>query len=293
MSDESGQSGSEEYEDQGPEAESRLDIAAAVAYGEQFEACQVTARKVQAARKLIELAGGYREAIVLADAVWFADDNVDEAAAGASGCRRGRFGAGLQGVGGQNPQGDGGGEAAATGKRLCGGLRALGCGSDRLARKGGISAGGEGSRCRCRLSPESCGGIEKRMKANSPSPSPPVAVPVAGARHSRDPPTCPARPARPKPCGARAETGSPATPDTRFGPPGLPALAFRLFLPPAMELRATRDYNQGRRGRRRAAPVRNEFQENENDRRAMSHGHEDNLNERVCVKFLLPDKRPT
>jgi len=74
---------SDEHEDLEPEAESRLNIAAAVAYGEQFEACQATARKVLAAKKLIELAGGYREAMVLADAVWFADkDHVDEATAG-------------------------------------------------------------------------------------------------------------------------------------------------------------------------------------------------------------------
>jgi len=65
------------------EPESRLDIAAAVEYGERYEACQVTARKVQAARRLIELAGGYKEAFVLADAVWFADENTfDEATAG-------------------------------------------------------------------------------------------------------------------------------------------------------------------------------------------------------------------
>ena len=88
MSDESGQFDSrspEEYEDRGPEAESRLGIAAAVEYGERYEACQVTVRKVQAARRLIELAGGYKEAIVLADAVWFADiDKPDEATAEAS-----------------------------------------------------------------------------------------------------------------------------------------------------------------------------------------------------------------
>ena len=71
-----------EHEDQGPEAESRRDIAAAVEYGERHEACQVTARKVLAAKRLIELAGGYKEAIVLADAVWFTDtgDAADAAA---------------------------------------------------------------------------------------------------------------------------------------------------------------------------------------------------------------------
>jgi hypothetical protein len=88
MSEESWQSGSdtpEEHEDVGPEAESRLDIAAAVEYGERYEACQVTVRKVQAARRLIELAGGYKEAVVLVDALWFADiDNPDEATTGAS-----------------------------------------------------------------------------------------------------------------------------------------------------------------------------------------------------------------
>ena len=83
MSEEYGQGDSdrpEEHEDQGPEAESGPDIAAAVAYGERYEACQATARKVQAARRLVELAGGYREAMVLADAIWFVDkDHVDKA----------------------------------------------------------------------------------------------------------------------------------------------------------------------------------------------------------------------
>jgi hypothetical protein len=87
MSDEYGQGSDrpEEHEDQGPEAASRLEIAAAVEYGERYEACQVTIRKVQAAKRLIELAGGYKEAIVMADAVWFADiDKPDVATAGAS-----------------------------------------------------------------------------------------------------------------------------------------------------------------------------------------------------------------
>jgi hypothetical protein len=74
----------EEGEDVGPEAESRAEIAAAVDYGETFEACQVTARKVRAAKELIELAGGYKEAIVLADAVWFVASESDKADAGAS-----------------------------------------------------------------------------------------------------------------------------------------------------------------------------------------------------------------
>jgi hypothetical protein len=73
-----------EDEDAGPEAESRADIAAAVEYGETYEACQVTARKVRAARDLIELAGGYKEAIVLADAVWFVALESDEGEAGVS-----------------------------------------------------------------------------------------------------------------------------------------------------------------------------------------------------------------
>ncbi len=87
MSEENEQDGSDtpsEDEDMGPEEESRADIAAAVNYGETFEACQVTARKVRAARELIELAGGYKEAIVLADAVWFVASESDEADAGAS-----------------------------------------------------------------------------------------------------------------------------------------------------------------------------------------------------------------
>jgi len=70
---------SEEYED--PEVESRAETAAAVQYGERYEATMATARKVQAARRLIELAGGYKEAMILADAVWFADTG-DDAAAG-------------------------------------------------------------------------------------------------------------------------------------------------------------------------------------------------------------------
>jgi hypothetical protein len=73
---------SEESDDQEPNTESTLNVAAAVEYGEKFEACQVTARKVLVAKKLIELAGGYKEAVILADAVWFAD--TDEAAGGAS-----------------------------------------------------------------------------------------------------------------------------------------------------------------------------------------------------------------
>ena len=87
MSEENEQDGSDtpsEDEGMGPEEESRADIAAAVNYGETFEACQVTARKVRAARDLIELAGGYKEAIVLADAVWFVASESDEADAGAS-----------------------------------------------------------------------------------------------------------------------------------------------------------------------------------------------------------------
>jgi len=82
MSEENDQADSdtpEENEDQEPEEESRADIAAAVNYGETFEACQVTARKVRAARDLIELAGGYKEAIILADAVWFVASESDEA----------------------------------------------------------------------------------------------------------------------------------------------------------------------------------------------------------------------
>lgn len=39
-------------------------------YGETYEACQGTARKVRAARDLIELAGSYKGAVILADAVW-------------------------------------------------------------------------------------------------------------------------------------------------------------------------------------------------------------------------------
>ena len=81
MSDENDQAGSDtpsEDEDLEPEAESRAEIAAAVEFGERFEACQVTARKVRAARELIELAGGYKEAIVLADAVWFVVSESDE-----------------------------------------------------------------------------------------------------------------------------------------------------------------------------------------------------------------------
>jgi len=87
MSEENEQDGSDtpsEGEDVGPEEESRADIAAAVNYGETFEACQVTARKVRAARDLIELAGGYKEAIVLADAVWFVASESDESDAGAN-----------------------------------------------------------------------------------------------------------------------------------------------------------------------------------------------------------------
>lgn len=70
---------SEEHEDLGPEAASRLETAAAVEYGERYEACQVTASKVLAAKRLIGLAGDYKSALVLADAVWFAD--CDEAGA--------------------------------------------------------------------------------------------------------------------------------------------------------------------------------------------------------------------
>jgi len=87
MSEENEQGGSDtpsEDEGMGPEEESRADIAAAVNYGETFEACQVTARKVRAARELIELAGGYKEALVLADAVWFVASESDEANAGVS-----------------------------------------------------------------------------------------------------------------------------------------------------------------------------------------------------------------
>ena len=74
-----------EDEDQEPEAESRAEIAAAVEYGETYEACQVMARKVRAARELIELAGGYKEAMILADAIWFADsDKPIEVKAGVS-----------------------------------------------------------------------------------------------------------------------------------------------------------------------------------------------------------------
>ena len=71
MSEENDQGDSDtprENEDRGPEAESRAEIAAAVEYGERYEACQVTARNVRAARDLIELAGGYKEAAILADA---------------------------------------------------------------------------------------------------------------------------------------------------------------------------------------------------------------------------------
>ena len=87
MSEENDQAGADtpgEDEDRGPQAESRAETAAAVEYGERYEACQVTARKVRAARELIELAGGYKEAIVLADAVWFVASESDEADAGAS-----------------------------------------------------------------------------------------------------------------------------------------------------------------------------------------------------------------
>ncbi|MEI8373340.1 MAG: hypothetical protein WCJ35_10980 [Planctomycetota bacterium] len=82
MSEEINQAGSDtpsEDEGMGPEEESRADIAVAVNYGETFEACQVTARKVRAARELIELAGGYKEAIVLVDAVWFVASESDDA----------------------------------------------------------------------------------------------------------------------------------------------------------------------------------------------------------------------
>lgn len=85
MSEENDQAGPDtpgEGEDRGPEAESRADTAAAVEYGERYEACQVTARKVRAARELIELAGGYKEAAVLMDAVWFVVSESDEAQAG-------------------------------------------------------------------------------------------------------------------------------------------------------------------------------------------------------------------
>jgi hypothetical protein len=71
-----------EDDDLGTEAESRAEIAAAVEYGERYEACQVTARKVRAARDLIELAGGYKEAAILADAVWFVASECDDANAG-------------------------------------------------------------------------------------------------------------------------------------------------------------------------------------------------------------------
>ena len=71
-----------EGKNQEPEAKSREEVAAAVNYGEIFEACQVTARKVRAARELIELAGGYKEALVLADAVWFVGSESDAADAG-------------------------------------------------------------------------------------------------------------------------------------------------------------------------------------------------------------------
>ena len=87
MSEENDQADSDtprEGDDVVPEAESRAEIAAAVDYGETFEACQVTARKVRAARELIELAGGYKEALVLADAVWFVASESDEANAGVS-----------------------------------------------------------------------------------------------------------------------------------------------------------------------------------------------------------------
>jgi hypothetical protein len=83
MSDENEQVGSNDGDPE-PEAESRADIAAAVEYGERYEACQVTARKVRAARDLIELAGGYKEAAVLADAVWFVASESDEATGKAS-----------------------------------------------------------------------------------------------------------------------------------------------------------------------------------------------------------------
>jgi hypothetical protein len=87
MSEENDQAGSDpprEYEDTGPEAESRADTAAAVEYGETYEACQVTARKVRSARDLIELAGVYKEAAILADAVWFVASESDDATDGAS-----------------------------------------------------------------------------------------------------------------------------------------------------------------------------------------------------------------
>ncbi len=87
MSEENHQADSDmprEGDDVGAETETRAGIAAAVEYGETFEACQVTARKVRAARVLIELAGGYKEAIVLADAVWFVASESDEADTGVS-----------------------------------------------------------------------------------------------------------------------------------------------------------------------------------------------------------------
>jgi hypothetical protein len=74
MSEYNDQAGSDapgDDEEFGAEMESRADTAAAVEYGERYEACQVTARKVRAARELVELAGGYKEAAILADAVWF------------------------------------------------------------------------------------------------------------------------------------------------------------------------------------------------------------------------------
>ena len=77
-------------------------------YGERYEACQVTARKVRAARDLIELAGGYKEAVVLADAVWFVALESDESDAGSANRRTRTILSGISGgyeaLGGQNPQ---------------------------------------------------------------------------------------------------------------------------------------------------------------------------------------------
>src|SRR6516165_5418468 len=49
------------------------DEAAVQEYGRSFRAWQVAARKVLAAQNVIDLAGGYDEAFVLVDAVFFSE----------------------------------------------------------------------------------------------------------------------------------------------------------------------------------------------------------------------------
>jgi hypothetical protein len=50
------------------------DKVAVEEYGQKYDACQVIASKVMAARELMELAGGYKEAFILMDAVNFATE---------------------------------------------------------------------------------------------------------------------------------------------------------------------------------------------------------------------------